>query len=84
MKFARVWAMPNHETFSIKPIGKFVKSYLSKLEVTAPGGIVLSFGWNSVGMGLNRGYELIEILLCCHGGAHYEAEIMKNLTEVEL
>lgn len=35
-----------------------------------PGGIVLSFGWNSVGMGIGRGYEIEEILLVCHGGAH--------------
>jgi len=33
-------------------------------------GIVLSFGWNSVGMGISRGFELIEVLLVCHGGAH--------------
>jgi hypothetical protein len=34
------------------------------------GGVVLSFGWNSAGMGIKRGYELIEILLVNHGGAH--------------
>lgn len=33
-----------------------------------PGGIVISFGWNSVGMGKNRGFEIITILLVCHGG----------------
>lgn len=33
-------------------------------------GIVLSFGWNTVGMGKRHGFEQIEILLCCHGGAH--------------
>jgi hypothetical protein len=33
-------------------------------------GIVLSFGWNSSGMGTTRGYELIEILLVAHGGGH--------------
>lgn len=32
--------------------------------------VVLSFGWNSVGMGKRHGFEQIEILLCCHGGAH--------------
>lgn len=34
------------------------------------GGIVLHFGWNSVGMGKTRGYELLEILMVCRGGAH--------------
>jgi hypothetical protein len=38
--------------------------------VVAPGGVVLSFGWNTVGMGIKRGYELEEVLLVCHGGAH--------------
>lgn len=33
-----------------------------------PGGVVLSFGWNSTGMG--REYETREILLVAHGGSH--------------
>lgn len=39
-------------------------------EIIRPHGIVLSFGWNSVGMGISRGYRLQEVLLVCHGGAH--------------
>ncbi len=39
-------------------------------ELIRPGGIVLSFGWNSIGMGIDNGFEPIEILLVCHGGAH--------------
>jgi len=160
MKFSRTWAMPNHDTFSVKPIGEFVQRYMEKsvcsidpfarnkdwatytndlnpettaqyhmdaemflhgladskvkadlvlfdppysprqisecyksigmevgmketqsallykrvrdalMPVLAPGAIVLSFGWNTVGMGKGRGFELIEIMLCCHGGAH--------------
>lgn len=31
---------------------------------------VLSFGWNSQGMGKGRGFRLEEILLVCHGAAH--------------
>jgi hypothetical protein len=34
------------------------------------GGVVLSFGWQSVGMGIGRGYELIETMLVAHGGGH--------------
>lgn len=34
------------------------------------GGHVLSFGWNSMGMGKGRNYEIVEILLVAHGGAH--------------
>ena len=35
-----------------------------------PGGIALSFGWNSAGFGERRGYERLELLLVAHGGAH--------------
>lgn len=38
--------------------------------IMAPGGVVLSFGWHSNGMGLKRGYRLEEILMVAHGGAH--------------
>ena len=34
------------------------------------GGVVLHFGWNTVGMGLKHGYEQEEILLVCHGSDH--------------
>jgi hypothetical protein len=33
-------------------------------------GIVITFGWNSNGIGLKYGFELIEILLVSHGGSH--------------
>lgn len=34
------------------------------------GGIVISFGWNSGGIGKTLGFEIIEIMLVAHGGAH--------------
>lgn len=34
------------------------------------GGFVISCGWNSQGMNLKNGFEIVEILLVCHGGAH--------------
>lgn len=155
--FNRVWAMPNSNTFSIKPIKAFVERYVSDRQViidpfarnsiygtitndlnpefaTAyhmdaldflkmfednsvdcvlydppyslrqvvecykgvgktvtqettqsswrskqideisrilkPNGVVLSFGWNSSGVGKKRGCELLEVLLVPHGGSH--------------
>lgn len=38
--------------------------------IIRPGGVVLSFGWQSIGMGLGRGYLPLEILLVPHGGGH--------------
>lgn len=34
------------------------------------GGYCISFGWNTNGMGKNRGFEIIEILIVAHGGHH--------------
>ncbi len=39
-------------------------------------GIVLSFGWNSNGMGRKHGMEIIEILLVAHGAAHNDTICM--------
>lgn len=33
-------------------------------------GIAICCGWNSMGFGLTRGYEMLEILLIPHGAAH--------------
>lgn len=34
------------------------------------GGIVISFGWNSIGFGKKNGFQIVEILLVSHGGQH--------------
>src|ERR1700742_3742073 len=34
MKFSRIWAMPNHNTFSVPPIGNFVQKYLAKSKIS--------------------------------------------------
>jgi hypothetical protein len=33
-------------------------------------GIAICCGWNSMGFGIGRGYELLEVLLVPHGAAH--------------
>jgi len=38
--------------------------------ITKADSIVLSFGWNSQGIGKKRGFEICEILLVAHGGNH--------------
>jgi hypothetical protein len=38
--------------------------------IVKPNGHVLSFGWNSTGMGVTNGFEQVEIMLVAHGGAH--------------
>ena len=38
--------------------------------IVHPDGLVLSFGWNSGGIGKTNGFEMLEILLVNHGGPH--------------
>lgn len=37
-------------------------------QLVRPGGIVISFGWNTVGMGKKRGFEAVEYIAISHGG----------------
>lgn len=40
--------------------------------ILKPGGIVMCFGWNSSGVGIKRGFQLVEVLLVAHGGMHHD------------
>lgn len=37
-----------------------------------PGGYAISFGWNTNGFGMKRGFEQVEILIVAHGGHHQD------------
>lgn len=37
--------------------------------ILKPGGKIICFGWNSMGVGINRGFEMTRILLVPHGGS---------------
>lgn len=43
---------------------------------TAHNGICISFGWNTNGIGMCRGFEIIEILLVPHGGNHNDTIVV--------
>jgi hypothetical protein len=38
--------------------------------ITKSNGFVISFGWNTNGIGKTKGFEIIEILTVAHGGQH--------------
>ena len=38
--------------------------------ILTPRGTALSFGWNSNGVGKNRGFQLRELLIVAHGSSH--------------
>lgn len=46
------------------------------MPILSDNAIVLSFGWNTTGMGKKRGFEITEIMLVCHGSAHNETICM--------
>lgn len=39
-------------------------------QIIEPGGKVISFGWNSGGIGKKYGFEMVRILMVAHGGSH--------------
>ena len=52
-------------------------------QLLAPGGMALSFGWNSAGFGKKRGYEILEILLVAHGGAHNDTICVAERKQIQ-
>lgn len=72
---------PRQVSECYKKLGKTVNmkttqaSYWSKQKdeiarIVSVGGTVISFGWNSMGIGKTRGFKLVKILLVAHGGQH--------------
>ena len=64
--------------FCVKPSSMVYWSKLKddiakKIEL---GGICISFGWNSMGLGKNRGFEQIEILMVPHGGSRNDTIVV--------
>ena len=51
-----------------------IKDILAKMIIKS--GYVISFGWNSGGFGLNRGFKIVEILLVPHGGNHNDTIVV--------
>ncbi len=68
----RAYAGAGREVFKTDTQGarlyKEARERLDKLLV--PGGIAISCGWNTTGFG--KGYDLVEVLIVNHGGAHYD------------
>lgn len=62
--------MPNADTFGA------IKKRRRELihQIITEDAIVLSFGWNTNGMG--KGWEIEEILLCAHGSDHNDTICM--------
>ena len=53
--------------------------------ILKPNGKVICFGWNSMGLGKNRGFEMTKILLVPHGGSKNDTivTVEKKLKEAK-
>lgn len=51
--------------------------------ILRPGGLAICFGWNSVWFGKGRGYQLLEVLLVSHGGAHNDTIVTVEKKSVD-
>ena len=52
------------------------KTRVAIAQLLKPNGIVLNFGWDTIGMGKKRGMEIIEIMLVSHGIGHNDTICM--------
>ena len=86
---------PRQVSECYKKLGKSVNmettqsSFWSKLKneiarITKSNGCVLSFGWNSNGIGKNRNFEIKEILIVAHGGQHNDTICMAERKQLSL
>ena len=58
------------EKYGGRYIGSLTKIKNILPQIIKPGGLVLSYGYDSVGMSRKRGFEKIAICLVCHSGDH--------------
>lgn len=52
--------------------------------IVKPGGKVITFGWNSNGVGKKYGFEITKILLVAHGGNHNDTICTVNIKTSEV
>jgi len=60
-------------------------SYCKKeiARIVVPGGKCISFGWNTVGVGKTRGFEIVRILLVCHGSVRNDTLVTVEVKKYE-
>lgn len=47
------------------------------------GGVCVSCGWNSMGLGKNRGFTIVEVLLVPHGGNRNDTIVVVEVKEIK-
>ena len=78
----------SREKYDGKYIGSFTKIKNILKNILNDGGKIITLGYDSVGMGVGRGFEKIDICLICHNGDHndtictVETKIQNTISEV--
>lgn len=74
---AECYAAVGRKTTMEDTQGKSWSDWKTAIEkVCAPNATVLTFGWNSNGMGNKHGFQIDEIMLVAHGGVHNDTICM--------
>ena len=60
----------SREKYNGNYIGSLTKIKNELIKILNPGGRILSYGYDSVGMSKSRGFKKIAICLVCHSGDH--------------
>ena len=60
------------EKYENRMIGQYPQLKDKLLSIINKNAIVISFGYDTVGMSKSRGFEKIAICLICHGGDHHD------------
>ena len=50
--------------------------------IIKPNGIAISFCWDSTGIGKKRGFDIIEIVLLCHGACHNDTIVTTEVKRI--
>jgi hypothetical protein len=64
------------EKYGERWIGKFTKTKNILPRILAPKGIVITLGYDTVGMSKSRGFEKIAVCVVCHGGDHNDTLVV--------
>ncbi len=60
----------SREKYGDRWIGSFTKIKNEIARILSPGGRVITFGYDTVGMSKSRGFEKIAVCVVCHNGDH--------------
>jgi len=64
------------EKYEGRYIGKFTKTKNILSQILFPGAIVITLGYDTVGMSKSRGFEKIAVCVVCHGGDHNDTLVV--------